>query len=133
MSASPAGSDVYVALAGDERWRADYRGELLARVAAAGALSRPVFAHIGVYLQSLEYETTNAIKKTLLHGRLRWRSCGSSRRRTRARRCSMSWAAELRSTTPTSRPRSVTWSNATSAAARSEETLSAHGHFFARR
>ena len=66
VTASPAGSDVYVALAGDERWRADYRGELLARVAAAGASSRPVFAHLAADLQSLEYETTKAIKKTLL-------------------------------------------------------------------
>jgi len=66
VSASPAGSDVYIALAGDERWRADYRGELLARVASAGASSRAVFAHIAADLQSLEYDTTKAIKKTLL-------------------------------------------------------------------
>jgi hypothetical protein len=66
VSASPAGSDVYIALAGDERWRADYRGELLARVASTGASSRPVFAHIAADLQSLEYDTTKSIKKTLL-------------------------------------------------------------------
>src|SRR5881394_2999609 len=66
VSASLAGSDVYIALAGDERWRAVYRGELLARVASAGASSRPVFANIATDLQSLEYDTTKAIKKTLL-------------------------------------------------------------------
>jgi len=63
---APAGADVYIGLAGDERWRADYRGELLARVATAGASSRPVFAHLAADLQSLEYDATKAIKKTLL-------------------------------------------------------------------
>jgi helicase len=66
VSLTPAGAAVYIALAGDERWRADYRGELLARVAAAGASSRPAFAHLAADLQSLEYDTTKAIKKTLL-------------------------------------------------------------------
>jgi hypothetical protein len=66
VSLTPAGSDIYIALAGDERWRADYRGELLARVASAGAASRPVFARVATDLQSLEYEATKAIKKTLL-------------------------------------------------------------------
>jgi helicase len=66
VSLTPAGSDVYVALAGDERWRADYRGELLARVAAAGASSRPVFAGLATDLQGLEYDATKAIKKTLM-------------------------------------------------------------------
>jgi helicase len=66
VSLTPAGSDIYLALAGDERWRADYRGELLARVASAGATSRPVFARLATDLQSLEYDATKAIKKTLL-------------------------------------------------------------------
>jgi hypothetical protein len=66
VSSSPAGDDVYVGLARDERWRADYRGELLARVATAGASARPVFAQVTVGLQSLEYEATKAIKKALL-------------------------------------------------------------------
>src|SRR6185436_2645901 len=66
VSLTPAGSDVYIALAGDERWRADYRGELLARVGAAGASSRPVFGGLAQDLQSLEYDATRAIKKALL-------------------------------------------------------------------
>lgn len=66
VALTPAGSDVYIALAGDERWRADYRGELLARVAAAGASSRPVFARGAADLEALEYDTTKAIKKALL-------------------------------------------------------------------
>jgi helicase len=66
VSLTPAGGDIYIALAGDERWRADYRGELLARVATAGASSRPVFGGLAQDLQSLEYDATKAIKKTLL-------------------------------------------------------------------
>jgi helicase len=63
---TPAGSAVYIALAGDERWRADYRGELLSRVGTAGVSARPPFAALVQDLQSLEYDTTKAIKKTLL-------------------------------------------------------------------
>jgi hypothetical protein len=66
VSLTRAGSDIYIALAGDERWLADYRGELLARVASAGAASRPVFARLATDLQSLEYDATKAIEKTLL-------------------------------------------------------------------
>ena len=65
-SLTPAGGDVYIGLAGNERWRADYRGELLTRVRAAGAAARPVFAALLMDLQSLEYDATKAIKKTLL-------------------------------------------------------------------
>jgi hypothetical protein len=39
---------------------------LLARVATAGASSRPVFGALAVDLQSVDYEATKAIKKTLL-------------------------------------------------------------------
>ena len=66
VSTSPAGSDVYVNLPRDERWGADYRGDLLARVAAVGAAARPAFAHVASDLASLEYDFTKAIKKTLL-------------------------------------------------------------------
>ena len=63
---TPAGTDVYVGLTKEERYRADYRGTLLARVAAAGASGRPVFSEIADDLASLEYEATKAHKKILL-------------------------------------------------------------------
>jgi helicase len=63
---TPAGGDIYVNLPRDERWAADYRGELLARAAAAGLSARPVFAWIAADLQSLEYDFTKTIKKALL-------------------------------------------------------------------
>jgi helicase len=66
VSASPAGGDIYVNLPRDQRWAADYRGQLLARAAAAGASSRPIFADVAANLQSLEYDFTKAIKKALL-------------------------------------------------------------------
>lgn len=66
VSTSPAGADVYVNLPRDERWAADYRGELLSRVAASGAAARPLFAYVGADLASLEYDFTKAIKKALL-------------------------------------------------------------------
>lgn len=57
---------MYVNLLRDERWAADYRGELLARVATAGAAARPLFARVATDLQTLEYDFTKAIKKALL-------------------------------------------------------------------
>jgi helicase len=66
VSQTPAGHDVYVTLPKDERWAADFRGQVLARAAAVGALARPVFAEIASDLRSLEYDTTKSIKKALL-------------------------------------------------------------------
>jgi len=66
VSLTPGGADVYVGLTREERNKADYRGEILARVAAAGLGSRPGFAKIAADLVSLEYEPTKAIKKALL-------------------------------------------------------------------
>lgn len=66
VSTSPAGGDIYINLPRDERWAANYRGELLTRAAAAGQSARPLFAEIATDLQSLEYDFTKSIKKTLL-------------------------------------------------------------------
>src|SRR5678815_2322872 len=46
--------------------RDSYRSELLARAATAGASARPTFTALTQDLQSLEYDVTKAIKKTLL-------------------------------------------------------------------
>lgn len=66
VSFSPAGGEVYVGLARNERYQADYRGQILSRVATAGLSARPVFARVAADLASLEYDPTKALKKTLL-------------------------------------------------------------------
>src|SRR5207249_3695359 len=63
VSLTPGGADIYVGLTREERNKADYRGELLARVAGAGVASRPVLAKIAADLASLEYDATKALKK----------------------------------------------------------------------
>jgi helicase len=65
-SFTDAGDGVYVNLGKDERYRADYRAQLLARAAAAGIAARPVFADLAAQVNAAEYEAAKAIKKTLL-------------------------------------------------------------------
>jgi ATP-dependent DNA helicase len=67
-SFTDAGDGVYVSLAKDERYRADYRGQILARAAASGVATRPVFADLAAQTNAAEYEAAKAIKKTLLLG-----------------------------------------------------------------
>jgi helicase len=67
-SFTDGGDGVYVNLAKDERYRADYRAQLLARAAAAGVAARPVFADLAAQVNAAEYEAAKAIKKTLLLG-----------------------------------------------------------------
>jgi len=65
-SFTEAGEGVYVGLGKDERYRADYRGQLLARAAAAGVAGRPIFAGLGAERNAAEYEAAKAMKKVLL-------------------------------------------------------------------
>jgi len=67
-SFTDGGDGVYVNLAKDERYRADYRAQLLARAAVAGVAARPVFADLAAQVNAAEYEAAKAIKKTLLLG-----------------------------------------------------------------
>ena len=67
-SFTDSGDGVYVNLAKDERYRADYRAQLLARAAAAGLAARPIFADLAAQMNAAEYEAAKAIKKTLLLG-----------------------------------------------------------------
>ena len=65
-SFTDAGDGVYVNLAKDERYRADYRAQLLARAAATSVAARPIFAGLAAETNAAEYETAKAIKKALL-------------------------------------------------------------------
>ena len=65
-SFTDAGDGVYVNLAKEERYRADYRAQSLARAAASGVAARPVFADLAAQVNAAEYEAAKAIKKTLL-------------------------------------------------------------------
>jgi helicase len=60
------GDDVYVGLTKEERYRADYRAQLLGRAAAQGLAARPVFADLAAEQNAAEYEAAKAIKKALL-------------------------------------------------------------------
>lgn len=65
VSLSPAGSEVYVSMGKDERYRSDYRAEVLRRASDAGVADRPVFAGFAEDQTSLEYETAKGLKKAL--------------------------------------------------------------------
>jgi len=66
VSLSPAGGEVYVTMGKDERYRGDYRAEILRRANDAGVGDRPVFERFVVDQTSIEYETAKALKKALL-------------------------------------------------------------------
>lgn len=66
VSLAPAGSEVYVNMSNDERYRADYRAQLLQRAAADGVADRPVFRRLADDEWAIEYEMAKGLKKALL-------------------------------------------------------------------
>jgi len=64
-SLTPAGNDVYVNMSNDERYKCDYRGEILRRAADAGVADRPVFARFAEDQSSVEYDAAKSLKKAL--------------------------------------------------------------------
>ena len=68
VSLTPAGGEVHVNLGQEERFRSDYRGELLRRAAEAGVAGRPVFERLASQAGAVEYDVARALKKTLLLG-----------------------------------------------------------------
>jgi len=65
-SFTEAADDVYVGLTKEERYRASYRSQLLARAEAQGVAARSIFAGIAAEPNAAEYEAVKAMKKTLL-------------------------------------------------------------------
>jgi helicase len=60
------GSDILVGLGTDERYRNDYRGELLRRAEIARPADRPFFERLAMDQTGVEYETAKAYKKALI-------------------------------------------------------------------
>ncbi|MFZ5787080.1 MAG: hypothetical protein ACOY3Y_11620, partial [Acidobacteriota bacterium] len=66
VSLTPAGDEVYVTMSNEERYQADYRGQLLHRASAAGVSERPVFQRFADDTWAIEYPTAKSLKKALL-------------------------------------------------------------------
>ncbi|HVZ70942.1 MAG TPA: DEAD/DEAH box helicase [Polyangia bacterium] len=65
-SFTDAGNGVYVTVSKEERYKADYRGQLLTRAVKAGVANRPIFGGLAAQTNAAEFEAVKAIKKTLL-------------------------------------------------------------------
>ncbi len=65
-SLTPAGHEVYVNMSNDERYRADYRAQLLQRAAVDGVADRPVFRRFAEDEWAVEYDMAKGLKKALL-------------------------------------------------------------------
>jgi len=65
-SFTDAADDVYVGLNKEERYRANYRAQLLARAEAQGLAARPIFEGIAAEPNAAEYEALKSMKKALL-------------------------------------------------------------------
>lgn len=65
VSLAPAGGEVYVNMSNDERYRADYRAQILQQAESAGVADRPVFRRLSEDQWAVEYETAKALKKAL--------------------------------------------------------------------
>lgn len=63
---TPAGHEVYVNMTNDERWRNDYRAEIVRRAVADGVASRPIFERFAAAQDAAEYERAKALKKGAL-------------------------------------------------------------------
>lgn len=66
VSLTPAGDDVYVNMSNRERYRADYRAQILQRAASSGVDDRPIFRQFAEDEWAAEYETAKSLKKALL-------------------------------------------------------------------
>jgi helicase len=65
-SLTPDGANILVGLGTDERYRNDYRGELLRRAELARVADRPFFERLAMDQTGVEYETAKAYKKALI-------------------------------------------------------------------